>query len=404
MLKKSEICLQEKLIKWFVLLGPLGSLLTPRGLPKSFRFYYFLLPLFPLFFLNSRRSAWQICSIFSPFFLYCFFSVLFVKAVGVAREEDQVLRFCLLFAHFSFVVGAAYTDKIDVASLIVLYVRSFFIVLLLGYVFFLGYYSGYLPLDLIDRFSILTQFGYGLLRFSPGSYPNEFGVVSSFVLSISLLMSSASDSPAYFSKRPNFLRLIIVLTFGALVLATTRAAYLSLAISLLYLYFSSFKKAISVFLLFAFSFFTLLQAIGFSVFSIVFGGFLQKIDEGSLGDRYFAWIDAWNVFREHCAWGVGFGAFPQLHNVYLSFLFELGLVGIFLLLATLRVWSCLRAPAIELSSSFVGKVKTLGLIHVFWFAASNHNLHHHLTWFVLFLYFSCLQNEMVRQRIILVRN
>lgn len=381
------------MILWlFVLLGPWGNLLTPSILPKSFRTYYLLLPLFPLFFRQTKQFVWQTGSFFLPFFIYSFFSILFVTGLSLEREEHQFFRFWLLFSHVYFVIGLS--SKIEkpeqLISLVFGYLQSFFLVILIGYAFFSGYYLGWVSLDLLDRCSVLLQFGYGMLRFSPGSYPNEFGTLSSFVLCLLLLTAKENLGSKWFRRsRPIW----VFLTLGALILSTTRAAYLCFLLCFLR-HFNSFAKrplffslAITSSLLWLFS-----KASFLSILSLGFG---EHMHEGSLGERYSVWYEAFISFLQHPFLGEGFGAFPQLHNVYLALLFELGVLGaLALLLSAVFFWLSEVYPSQYKSEDrtweFLRRVRSIGLIHVFWFAASNHNLHHHLTWFVFFLSFSMI--------------
>ncbi len=372
------------LIRLFVLLGPFGSLLTPYGFPRPFRAYYLLLPLFPLFFLKIGKRTLDVCLCFLPFFLYSFVSVAFLEIFGLQNEQDQFFRFCLLFCHVYFTLGAAsqIVSYDQIRDLFALYFRSFFIVLGVGYLFFIGYYTDLIPLSFIERFSVLTQFGYGLLRFSPGSYPNEFGILCSFVLSVLILLifSGQPLQPWGLSRLKLFLW--IPLTVGALFLTTTRAAYISFAACFLYLFFQCSSKVKYLFLSGIAAVFLVLQRCGLS-FSL--SSFLQRIDEGSWGERYFVWLDAFHLFQEHRILGLGFSALSQLHNVYLSLFFELGILGSVILICSFGFY-LLFFPPMQKEALF-DTIRKIGLVHVFWFAASNHNLHHHLTWFIFFLCF-----------------
>jgi hypothetical protein len=382
---------RQWLVRCFVFLGPLGSLLTPHFFPKPFRFYYFLLPLFPVFFVKIRREYLQIGLFFLPFFLYCFVSVIFLEMLGLKIEEDQSFKFCLLFCHFYFALGAAsQISSIDELKYVLsLYLRSFFIALLIGYGFFIGYEFHIFPLSLIERFSVLAQFAYGVLRFSPGSYPNEFGIVSSFVLSLLILLVLSKEPLKTWGLSPLKISLLIPLVFGALFLTTTRAAYISFGICFFYFFTRFSAKTKYLFAGGFLSFFLLLQWFEIPFFSFVMSSFLQRIDEGSWGERYFAWLEGFHLFQDHRFFGVGFSSFSQLHNVYLSFLFELGVLGSLILVCCLMSYFLFSSSIYK--DPLVEKIKKIGLFHVLWFAASNHNLHHHLTWFVFFLCFSAVQ-------------
>ena len=123
---------------------------------------------------------------------------------------------------------------------------------------------------------------------------------------------------------------------------------------------------------------------------ILKAGFQQKINEGSLGDRYHMWQKAIEKLEGNGFLGVGFASLTNAHNVYIQVLFELGLVGSFLLLGSLLLaliesFFKYKRPIEDETFTFLQKIKMVGLINVLSFAASNHNLNHHLTWFVFFL-------------------
>jgi O-antigen ligase len=382
----------------FAALGPLGNIFTPHYFPDSFRTYYFLLPCFPLYFLLARERIAKIGIFFLPFLIYAFFSSHLVEKFGIFNEPHTLFRFYLLVCQFFFVIGSASAlrKKEEIFKILKVYLMFYFISLTIGYVFFIGYYLNLIPLSIVSRFSVITQFGFGLLRFSPGSYPNEYGIVSSFVLSLLavIVLEKRQSEFNYSKKRIAFLFLS---TFLAFLLTTTRAAYLSFLISLIYLAWKSgyFLKTLGAVSLFIFVFFSLLLFCNINMFQILSTGFTQRIDQGSLGDRYFMWMEAIERVQDQTFWGAGFASLTNIHNVYLQLLFELGFIGTVLLLGSLFI-SFIEAffkhkrPHPDETSSFLAKVQMVGLINVLSFAASNHNLNHHLTWFVCFLCFAAL--------------
>lgn len=391
---------KKMLLASFVALGPLGNILTPYFFPNSFRAYYLLLPLFPLFFVHAREKIAKIGILFLPLLIYCCTSAILVENFGTANEPHTLFRFFLLFCQFFFVLGAASTirDKEEIIQVIKTYLTFYFISLAIGYLFFFGYYLKIIPFSLIDRFSILAQFGFGLLRFSPGSYPNEYGIVSSFVLSIlTLLFLEGKNSP--FSIK--WLRFFFLATFLAFLLTTTRAAYLSYFVSLLYLTWKSgnFMKAFVRFSLFFTTLFSVLLVFKLNMFRILSAGFSQRINEGSLGERYFIWQGTIEQVKGDSFLGEGFASLTNIHNVYLQLFFELGLIGTALFLGTLfftliETFYKYKRPLQDEISLFLRKIRTVGLINILSFAASNHNLNHHLTWFVLFLCLACLHQPL----------
>jgi len=384
---------KKALLFSFAALGPLGNLLTPPFFPASFRAYYFLLPCFPFFFLQVRERIAKMGALFLPFLIYCYLSAVMVENFGSPHEDHTLFRFYLLLCQFLFIIGAASVlrTKEEIFQLIKTYVMFYFLSMLVGYIFFFGYYLQLIPISLISRFSVIAQFGFGLLRFSPGSYPNEYGIVSSFVLSILLLiLFDKKETLFHFSRQ--WLQVLIIPTFLAFLLTTTRAAYLSFLISLIYISWKS-KNFIKTFIqvsIFIGLFFIILIAFNLNMFTILAKGFSQKIDEGSLGERYFLWRETIEQAKEHPLFGIGFASLTNIHNVYLQLLFELGIVGSLLLLGSLLMFFLesffkYKRPLQDETSLFLKKIRAIGLINVLSFAASNHNLNHHLTWLVFFL-------------------
>ncbi len=377
----------------FAFLGPLGNLLTPGFLPEQFRVYYFLLPLFPFLFTTFSRPQLNLFLIFLPFFLYCFISVLYVQIYGSHSLQFPIERFFLLLVHFLFALGIASLVE-DEEKLISIYLKAFFASLVVGYLFYVGYYLHLISFEFIERFSVLAQIGYGFLRFSPGSYPNEYGIVSSFVLSILTYILIKKES--LFSTK--FLFIFFGLALGALMLATTRAAYISFLFCLIYMtwrekcFLPIFKWVLAV----SMSIIGILWFFGIDMLKILYFGFaLEAFQSGSMEVRVSYWVREWEAFLESPLFGKGFASVADLHNVYLQVLFELGIVGTVLLAATVLV-VMLSASSYPLGirlrkeKNLLSMVKTFGWIHVVWFAASNSNLNHHLTWFVVLLCFSSL--------------
>lgn len=387
------------LIFLFVALGPLGNILTPFFLPKSFRTYYFLLPLFPVFFFIAKERIAKIAIIFLPLLTYAFFSAYLVEKMGIANETHTLFRFLLLLCQLFFVIGAAshLKKKEQVLKLLKTYLHAFFVTLAIGYMFFIGFFFKVIPFSIIQRFSVLAQFGWEFLRFSPGSYPNEYGVVASFVLSVLFLIHLEGKQQFFNLSRAQF-NFFFLATFVALLLSTTRAAYLSFLVSFIYITIKKkfFLKIFTRFALFATGCFIMLKPFGINMFNILRRGFKQKINEGSLGDRYEIWKESLERLDGHTFFGVGFASLTNIHNVYIQLLFELGFIGSVLLFASLflvMIESLFKhkRPIQDETFIFLQKIKMVGLINVLSFAASNHNLNHHLTWFVCFLSLALLR-------------
>ncbi len=389
------------LIDLFAFLGPLGTLLSPSLLPYQFRAFYILLCFFPLFLGRLYHREFKILSLFLPFLFYLLISAYFAEF----KEDFSIpLKRALLFIfEFFFVFGSAFYLRNSIPSmqknrLIKIYLYGFFISLIVGYFFFIGFYLQWIPLATIQRFSVITQFGYGFLRFSPGSYPNEYGTVASFVCSIlTFLIAEKSTIIQEINFKTSFLYLFFLLAFMALLLTTTRSAYITFVISMMYLFCTSFKFRKLFFTIIFFSIITLLfVSYYFPLLLKVFISSFKALfyQSESVQIRLSHWGESMKSFDLASWFGTGYGTLFYMHNVYIQLLLELGVFGFicllfFLLSLFLNYFHQLKSVFFKHLMSkkelFSNRVITLGLIHILFFAGSNHNLNHHLTWMVFLL-------------------
>lgn len=400
--KIKKISLQETLIYLFVFLGPLGTILTPKIFPSSTRTYYFLLFFFPLFYLKINRKIINIIVACLPIFLYCLVSAIFCQFNSKMLDEFSfpLFRFILLSSHFFFILGAVNNNYIFSLSfckkLINIYLFSFSIGLLWGWSLYIGYHLKMISFDFLSHFNILTQYAWEFLRFNPGSYANEYGIVSSFVNIILILKILYIKT---LGKRFAFL-LIFILSFSAMCLASTKASLISLILSLLYLLFKN-PKILKTF--FPISIFIFLLALIFNwinipLFNFIFWGFKAIF---FLSPTHISRLEAiqegFQKFSIYPFWGTGFGSLPFLHNAYLQFLYELGIIGFSILFLVSFIFFTKKAlnkkilfqklPDLEDPKSFpIGQIITIGFIHIITFALTNHNLFHHLSWLMFLLY------------------
>lgn len=381
------------LLKCFVFLGPIGTLLTPSFLPLSFRIYYLILLAFPFSLVRMDERHFKIALYSLPFFFYCFCSAFYSEFYGITNEPFPLFRFFLLFCQFFFVLGTASSnreEKKDV-QILQIYLNGFFLSLLFGYILFIGHFLHYFPLDFIRKFVIEPQFSvHYMIRFSPGSTANEYGIISSFVLSILTLALSKGD---YLGKTRSFICIYFALTAAALLLTTTRAAYIAYLLSLIYISWKSeekwrtFSRSIS----WVAGTTALLIALKVDLFLIFLIGFAQNVSQGTIGARMEFWLSCFDQFKDHILLGTGFASMTNLHNVYLQLLFELGLVGMALLAlmgGAIFIEGVFRSS--KQKGDFLTLVRQLGIFHVLWFACSNHNLNQHFSWLVAFLVLSSL--------------
>ena len=392
--------IQFFLIGAFVFLGPLGNILTPHLFPYPFRFYYLLLPLFPIFYHLLFFKEVKTLLLFLPFLFYSLISSFFAQFHNPPEEAFPIFRFSLLTSQFLFVLGGACFLRENEAKekLIKLYLWGFFLSLIIGYIFYIGFYLKLIPFPFIERFSVLAQFGFGILRFSPGSYPNEYGNIASFALSIlTLLIAERKKTQFQLGFSTIFLKLFFILTFLALILTTSRAAYFSYLITLLYLFTISKPMRCSPAKFGALLFFLLIGLHFYAIHNpktilLPIEMLFLRYATGRI--RLETWETGLEAFNTSPILGTGFSSQFFIHNVYLQFLFELGLIGSMLLLFALVLFSLEHLPKLRTlfsrQTSGTDHIIIIGLIHFLWFAASNHNINHHQTWFVFLLFFMTL--------------
>lgn len=394
---------EKILIELFCILGPLGNLIPIMPSIASFRFYYLILFIGVLYFLCKHRFQLEFMRTiinFFPLILLMFISSSIVYIVfdnNEAAAENPMIRFGLLLFLFIFTIQSGYIVRrftyVEKIKCIFLYLSGYYLSMVFGYIFFIGFYAGVLSIDFISQFEVLTQMGYGILRFSPGSYPNEYGIVSSYVLSLITLLiyekPKMKIKTIYYNNI--FLFIMYLLTIVALFLATTRAAYISYFITLLYLlsgrnsFIGNIKRG-CVFAIVLSTLFLVVQNYVYDIFSIIEVGY-NSIDnkDSSFYQRVIAWENWYKEFSHYWIFGVGFGRASDIHNTYLQLFFELGIVGALIVgtYSVVGVFSLMNKFK-KNEDIFLKKICVIGLMHVLWFAMSNHNINHHLTWFVIF--------------------
>lgn len=384
----------------FVFWGPIGNLIPILYMIPSFRFYYIFIVCGALLVLGScnLKMLKHIIIVF-PMLIYMFFSSSYCYIYNEdisGMGENPISRFFLLLSFILFIIYVYdYIFKLNIDEqfkFIFLYIKGYAVSLFAGYIIMIGFYMGFINMELIKKIEVLPQMGYGLLRFSPGSYANEYGIVSSFVLSILTLILMRSKSFLGIESIElcmSRIKVLFILTFVALFLTTTRAAYIAYMFSFIYilLYRTNMFFAVRKLFTYVIVFFFIGFYIDSNIFcfsDILILGIESIADkDASAYERIYAAQSGIEAFYDSMIIGTGYGSMPYLHNVYLEFLFELGIVGCFLLILTLIYLFYGKKNRIK--NVFWDMVTNIGVLHVIWFAASNHNLNHHLTWFVILL-------------------
>lgn len=386
-LKKVPIELRKAIIFAFIFLGPLGALLNFHVFPKATRTYYLILFLFPFFYLDFKKTTFEKILIFFPLVLYVFISSVYSEfTLTLIEDAFPMIRFCLLLLHFMFIVGAIdYLQRyknISLSNLTSLYLWGYFLTFFFGMALYIGFFLNILSLSFIEKFNILTQYGWGFLRFNPGSYANEYSVTSSFVICLLFLKLCHEQIN---KKKIVFILFLIIFSFMGMLLATTRTSILAFVASLFYLTIKNKQIRKKIYYLCSFFLIALLflKMIGLNFISFLIKGFSTALQlKGSVLTRIVSYWDGFQIYENSPILGNGFGSFPYFHNLYLQLLFELGILGAFFLLIPL----CSLYKKESEVDSFKKQIYMVGFIHIFTFALTNHNLFHHLTWFIFLIY------------------
>lgn len=275
--------------------------------------------------------------------------------------------------------------------------KGFCCVFFLGLALYLGYVSGRVPTDIYNRFTTLEQTAYGYSRFSPGTYPNEFGIICSFYAIYALLRSQQKDG--------SFFYLILSTIFmTGIFLTSTRAAYITLLLS--YAYSALFAPSVGRRLILSVLPIALaplvvmtLNVFSFDVLDVINRGYESAANQtGSSNVRLEDWNAAIDDLLDHLFFGVGFES-PKaysLHNLPLQIIYGLGLIGTSLLLVIFVAFTYLskNSPRNTLHFQpedfcFLKMIRFVLLIHVLIFGLTNHNQAHFFTWMLFSLY--CLK-------------
>lgn len=279
---------------------------------------------------------------------------------------------------------------------------------LLGITLWVLYYLHVVSLKFYSLFNVLTQFGYGVLRLSPGSYPNEYGTLASYfscVLLIYLFSKEYNYFKYSFMKNKFILIFLFVFSIVGMLLATTRSAYITFAISIIIIfsffnkkYFLKFSLVVVVCLLIVYLFSPNIILSAVKILKI--GYFAAVNGTGSISDRYVSWSSGWNLFKDCPFIGVGFEnqKISMLHNTYLQFLFGLGIILFTLVFLIYQLLFSLisrkMACVMNNYSEYVYVlISIVGIIHVAIFATNNHNQNHFLTWLVIFIFITSCKSK-----------
>ncbi|MBD9680034.1 O-antigen ligase family protein [Pseudomonas sp. PDM18] len=390
-------------------LGPTGIFFTPVPGIGSLRSFYFATAIVNIVFLcrMAKRDLphyGALMVIFLILFLsssFCLISLSYDVPLYL-NPVVRVLVICnLMFGFFNvsrMILNSCRKDILQV--LLSDSFKGFCCVFFLGLALYVGYIAGKVPSDIYNRFTTLEQEAYGYSRFSPGTYPNEFGVICSFYALYAVLLSQRKKGGAIYL-------LLSAIFMGGVFLTSTRAAYITLAIGYTYIAFSSpglIRRLVLCILPFVFApvIVIVLGHFSFDVIDVITRGYDSAANQtGSSNVRMEDWNAAVDDLLDNFYFGVGFES-PKaysLHNLPLQIVYGLGLLGVLLLVLAFSVFAYVNSRSswvVRLFYSddwrFLRSVRVVLFIHVIIFGLTNHNQAHFFTWMLFAL--CCIRIKM----------
>lgn len=400
-----KYALKDWLLRTTFFLGPTGIFFTPIPGIGSLRAFYFSTALINIYSLlkPSRKTLKQhtILSLISILFLTSASYSLINTTEDQPIYANPVIRtlvICnLMFGFYNisnWIISSPQKDIVQ--TLLTDSFKGFCVVFFLGFALYLGYINGKIPYNTYSLFTTLDQSAYGYSRFSPGTYPNEFGIICSFYAMYAMLVAQQRNNIIY-------LALGIAFTSG-IFLTSTRAAYITLLLS--YAYLAITAKNLSRKLLLTLLPVALipiaiqiLAYLSFDVLQVITTGYESATNNtGSSGVRMVDWNAAINDLTSNILLGVGLES-PKaysLHNLPLQIIYGLGAAGTFLLsiggivFYFINIKTTQNIQTLETTTLKTIKSTTFILfIHFAIFGLTNHNQAHFFTWMLFSL--SCIK-------------
>lgn len=381
---------------------------TPFSFIGSLRTFYVVLFLFniaclirpPRYHISNLTALMAISTL-------CFVSASYALFANMLGNDpisaNPILRAAVitnLFIGFYYLSLELATRriKISIIDAMQLSYRGFTAVFILGTILYIGHMTGKVPISIYSKFVSLYQVGYGYLRLSPGTYPNEFGILCSFYSLYALSIYGLTRKPVHI--------VLFLAFFAGILLTSTRAAYLTFLLGFIWmLLFFPRKSARLRYLLIVASaipgMLLLLSVLSIDVLSILEKGInaLSRRNTGSVGVRFADWQTAMENFQNNPTFGVGFESpmSSMLHNVPLQLAYGLGLVpmvifvGLFVIFFINNFNDSNQKVLFKnrTECQFADQMRLILLVHVIIFALTNHNQTHFFTWFCFMLY--CLK-------------
>lgn len=353
-------------------------------------------------FLAGNKKVIQIpINYYFPFLI--FFIPIFFSLINISYDlffKESGGGFRLLFNYIIlqimlFVISNTIKSKDDLKLIINISFVSCFITLVFGFYQQIGYYCGwYDPIKYIGIHSTFADFYGPFLRFSPGTFANEYGKILQTVSILLIVYLVLLRNEISVKVKVIYFFLLIIIFIAFILNATRTSWFILFFLSLIVLFKTKIKLKTLFFILlflvivvggiFQFS----IKLLNLDIFQIINQRFIELSDlfYYSTGTRIENWKYSLEEFQKHPFIGNGWGGFVETHSVPIQLLAETGLIGFFTFYGMVFFILKKGFSNIKLSQDHYIKVTSIGvflaLIGCLIYDLVNHGIHHFVFWFL----------------------
>lgn len=331
-----------------------------------------------------------ICGVLPSFLSEKIFSDIYETTSNLRFLFNLIFLYIISFSIFNYIDNK---DKLKKSIIFIFF--SYFIVLIIGILQQIGFYSGiYNPNDYLGKHSLFVDFYGPFLRISPGTFANEFGEITQVILiSISNLLIFMRNKLTKYTKI--FLKFMLITSVIALIINFTRISWILylLYLPVIYLiYKPSFKTSLKIFSI-SIICITLILIIQVKTNILALIPIIDRFSElsdlsqSSAGTRLDYWKESYKIFREAPLIGKGFGSTLDTHNVPLELLSSSGIIGFIcfygLMLYLLYYFYKSYKNANDNFLKTISLTIILSFLSCLIFDFTNHGIFHFILWVII---------------------
>ncbi len=294
-----------------------------------------------------------------------------------------------------FTLALSLNTKLKLINALKMTFTSFLLVLTFGFFQQIFYYLGLYDPNLYVGFHSLIVDYYGpFLRFSPGTFSNEFGeIIQTVLIFLSIFIYNFKDKISTLNKI--YIYNIWLISVIALILNFTRISWI--VYFLFILSFFGFSKGrikeklflvLSIITIASITYFLYTET-NIAVIVSIFDRFIElsELSSSSAGTRLEAWEISYNLFLESPIIGHGLGTASETHNVPLQLLAETGIQGLigfyFLIFYLLNKFFKMIKRTEDLFLKSISIAVFYSLLSCVIFDFTNHGIYHFVLWLII---------------------